>query len=589
MTPSPLTDNPPRLARARRRLRAVPAVVWCITGLHVALMATYTLLYLPYTNPDEAQHQDMVMAWRDGDGLAGPAERTLSAGVGNGAATTVRAFLARPYTDDEVPARGERPTYEEQGGYDPFAGDEVTRRISVGEPFPNQTTQHPPLYYATLAGVLEVTPGVDGLAWDQLVGLLRLANVAMLAPLPLLAWAAARPLARSPVVPVLAAAVPLLLPGVSRVGGTINNDNLLILLAGIVSVLVVRVCAGRVGLRTAAVVGAVTGLALLTKGFALVLPPIVAGAYLVAWRRGRGAFPWRPLVVAQAVAFAVGGWWWVLNLVRFGRVQPGGFGSEARALMRPPEVPDDVARRPLDFVDGFTAEMSRRIVAWLGLVEPPRFPFRFALLIMVVIAAGVVLALVLRRSEVPRGIAVLCVLPTVGLLSFVAVNSYSSWWRYQVFNGIQGRYLYAGIVGVAVAAAAGWAALARPRARPWLPLGALGLAAVAQVVAAAIVVDVFWMPRDPGALEVLELDNGLATIARWSPWPVAITALPLLAVAILGPATAAAAVGFARREAGAAGPGSSSDPVDAAPAQDAGYLGADAARAQPDVDATASA
>lgn len=563
MTSTPSATDPdlqPR--RARQAVRSVPPVVWLLTGLHVAIMATYSFLYLPYTNPDEAQHEDMVMAWHDGDGLARPTERTLSAGVGNGAARSLRAFFQHPYADDEVVPRGERPTFAELGGLDPFAGDEVTRRIAVGEPFPNQMTQHPPLYYASLAGLLAVTPGADGLAWDQTVGYLRLVNVAMLAPLPLLAWAAARPLARSPAVPVLAATVPLLLPGVSRIGGTINNDNLLILLSGIVMALAVRVCVGHLGLRLAVTIGAVTGLALLTKGFALVLPLVVAGSYPVAWRRERQqegiAVPWRPALAALGVAFAVGGWWWVRNLVLHGRVQPGGFGPEARARMRPPVVPDSVNRNPVEFVDGFTAEMSRRIVAWLGLVEPPYFPFRLAFVIMVLIAAGVVLAMVLRRSEVPRGIAVVCVVLPVAILAIVAQGSFRNWWRYQVFNGVQGRYLYAGVVGVAMVAAAGWTASVRPRARPWLPLGSLAIAGVAQAVAAAIVLDTFWMPPDPGGLAVLDLEHGLAALARWSPWPMGLTAMPLLAVALLGSASAVACVRFALR--------SDREPADRAPA-----------------------
>jgi hypothetical protein len=56
---------------------------------------------------------------------------------------------------------------------------------------------------------------------------------------------------------------------------------------------------------------------LLTKGTSLVLPLIVAAAYLVGWRRAKASFPWRPAAIVT-VAGAVGGLWWLRNLLEFG-------------------------------------------------------------------------------------------------------------------------------------------------------------------------------------------------------------------------------------------------------------------------------
>ena len=60
--------------------------------------------------------------------------------------------------------------------------------------------QHPPLYYEAMAGVLRVErwllPGDDLPPLDREIGLLRLANVLLLVPLPLLAWAIVRRLGR---------------------------------------------------------------------------------------------------------------------------------------------------------------------------------------------------------------------------------------------------------------------------------------------------------------------------------------------------------------------------------------------------------
>jgi 4-amino-4-deoxy-L-arabinose transferase-like glycosyltransferase len=506
----------------------VPLVVWCVTGLHIAVMAAYALLYLPYTNPDEAMHHDMVVAWLDGDGFARPGERELSEGVYDGFTVGFDAYVRPPFTDDTVLPRSERPTLEELGGDRPST-----------YPYPNQMTQHPPLYYGVLASLLAVVPGDTHWAWDQVVGVLRFANVLLLAPLPILAWATTRQLTSSSAAAMSAAFVPLLLPGLSRVGGSINNDNLLTLLAGILTLLLVRVCLGSTGRGTAIAVGAVTGLALLTKGFALVFIPIIALAYLVAWRRSRRA-PWVPLLIAEGVAFVVGGWWWLRNLLVFGSVQPVGVGRQALEAIRGPEAATSLPRPILGFLEGFFDEFSRRIVAWLGLTEPPNFPFWVAATVMVLLVAGVVLALALgRRAAVTAGTVAVCVLPTVLILAMVVYGSYTNWRTYLQFSGVQGRYLYPGIVGVAAITAIGWSTVLA-RGRRFLPLATLALAGFAQFMAAKLIVATFWLPPWAGSTRVGDADVAWETIARWSPWPGAVTLVVFLALVAFAAATLAA-------------------------------------------------
>lgn len=517
-----------RLARSLHRLlRSVPRVIWLITGLHMCLMASYAFLSLQYTQGDEAQNHDMVVAWMNGEGLTPPGERQLATGVLESHRLVFSIYHAPPFTNHDPPPRGERPTRGELGGDKPTTGEQ-----------PNQMTQHPPLYYAILAGIQYAIPGDPGWAWDQSVIFLRMINVLILAPLPILAWAAVRPLTLSVAAPTAAAMVPLLFPGIARVGGSINNDNLLILLGGILTALLIRVCLGNLRLRMAVAVGTVTGLALLTKGFALAFPPVVALAYLVGWRNARGGVPWMQALVAQIVAFAVGGWWWGLNLLRFGVLQPGGRGSEAREQLHGPKVPDSVPRDSLEFVQGFAQRLSNRIVAFLGRLEPSAFPFRLALVVFGVLGVGAVCTLVLRkRSDISLGVVAIALLPVVGILLIVVGGSYRHWNEYLVFSGVQGRYLYSGIIGVAVVTATGWSGLLSGTRR-WLPLGLLVLAGMVQFVAAKIVVDIYWLPPGFGGLRPDRVSKAFAEIARWSPWPVGITILPFLGIVAFGVATA---------------------------------------------------
>jgi hypothetical protein len=533
-----------------RRLSSVPPSVWLLTALHVASMLAYTVLYLPYTNPDEAQHHDMVIAWSTGDGLAAPGERFVVRGIGEGWADSMTAFYFPPFGGHDFPPRGERPTFDEQGGADAF---DATGFPGGGAAFPNQLTQHPPLYYASLAAVRAIVPGGDALAWDQAVGLLRFVNVAMLAPLPILGWAAAKRLGARRQVATAAAAFPLVLPGLTRLGSAVNNDNLLILLTGILTVQLIALARGGVGTRRLVTTGVVAGLALLTKGFALAFVPALALAVLLGGRRAGARWPWRAWAIGLGTAFVAGGWWWPLNVIRFGTVQPNGYGDFPRELIHGPPASPDLPRDLFDFVDGYLDQLTRHLVATLGLLQPPVFPFPLTMVVVTAAAVGLVAALARRpeRPEPPNRRAIVLavvVVPLAGTAAILTQGVYAHWHTYLVWQATQGRYFFPLGVGLAAAATAGWGALAG-RFRRWLPVAGLALALVAQLVALELVVDHFWTPLGrPSRFEAL--GDAVQAIVDRSPWPVGLTALPFLTAAVLWPVVVAVAVRDAVREPG---------------------------------------
>jgi small subunit ribosomal protein S36 len=134
-----------------------------------------------------------------------------------------------------------------------------------------------------MATVLRVERAIAGgpASTDRELALLRLANAAVVAPLPLLAWWAARRFGHDHRTGVVAAISLLAVPMLTHIGSTLNNDNLLTLLGAVLVALLAGVLRGDRSVRTAVLVGAVVALALLTKAFAAVFPPIVALAYLV--------------------------------------------------------------------------------------------------------------------------------------------------------------------------------------------------------------------------------------------------------------------------------------------------------------------
>jgi 4-amino-4-deoxy-L-arabinose transferase-like glycosyltransferase len=518
--------------------RRPPLLVWALLGLHVAVMVMCSILYPATYGYDEPQHLDMAYAYSKSLHLYGPGERKVAEGV----ARTQKGpgFPPRKaFPDQPVRPRDQRPSFDAQGGDHQLQGG-----------LPNQQVQHPPLYYLMGAAVLRV-PGVGGLHYDQQIWLLRMLSMLALAPLPLLAWATARALLGPGPPALVAAALPVSVPGLSRIGASFTNDSLLILLGAVVLWLLARVLAGDFRVRTGALLGGTLVAALLTKGFALVLPPVVLAGYLVAarrhpppaatgaaspagpWRRGR---PMVPALVALGLS-GIGLLWWLRNLVRYGAVQPNGWGPAAYARIVGPPRPGGT---PWEFAHGFAYRLGLRIWGGIGLPETPRlaiqlcFGWGFALILLIVV--GVLVG----HTRWP--LAILC-LPTVLTTLIVASES---WSLFHTHGGklvaIQGRYLYVGLTGLAVAFAAG---LLRSTPRTWarwLPGVMVVLAVGTQVWAWRTLTQAWWVPAAARGRLGPAVRGAIDGMSAWSPFPAVPTFAPFVASALL--ALAATALAF---------------------------------------------
>ena len=510
----------------------VPLTVWAVTALHVGLLLTFSLLYPPFTGFDETQHVDAVLSIRHGDGWPAPQERQLSEGIVAVATPLLQAASALPFSDDELPPRDERPSVAELG----------VERDSVGQLLPNQITQHPPLYYGLQAAVLAVLPGSADWPFDRTVGVLRLVSVLLMAPLPLLAWAMARTLRAPPLVGQVAALLTVSVPQLQRVGSSVNNDAAYTLAFATVLLLLARVAVGDVGRRLVVLTGVAVGVAMLTKGFALVLPLAVGLAFLVGGRRsGRS---WTagllPGFLSLVVAFVVGGWWWLRNLLLYGTVQPSGWPPSYRDVLRlEPRAPGEPA--PLgDFLAGSYSRLSERF--WGGLeinyVGPDSFPHELTNALAVAALVAVVAAVAgAGRSRLPLLVAVL-----VPFASTVAILGYGIWTGYSYsldFPGAQGRYLFGSVPSLSVAVALGLVVLAR-RASRAVPVAAVLLALGMQAAGLYSVVSRNWLPAYDGRGRVARYREALDGVVDYAPWPspvtlavLALTALAAVAVLVL--------------------------------------------------------
>ncbi len=515
-----------------RHLVVVPVAAWLVAALFVGLLGAWSVLARTYYAPDEPQHVDMVLALIDEPRWPGVADRMLGTRVADSLVPAGFSDTGSPFernreavtTEDAIP-RGQRPAYAD------FGADEPTEWI-------NAVPQHPPLYYAVGAVALWAAPGHEHWAFDRVVGFLRLLNIVIVAPLPLLAYAGARRLT-APAVGVAAAAgaghsrdgvaaaagaghsrvalaAPVALLGVpqlTHIGSTVNNDNLLITLVGLLTVLLVYVATGDTTRRTALVVGVVGALALLTKGFALFLPLWIASAYVLAWAR-RGLPAWRPPLVAAVVALAVagvgGGWWWLRNVVVYRTIQP-----------TPGPLPAAEAGFEPRFVDWLEPAWSFLVArywgsfGWVDISLHPLYIDRAAWTLGILLALGFVFRRAADRWW--RADLVLLILPTVLILVIAMYGSWSTYTYAGRITGMQGRYLLPGVVGLAIVVAVGLGSVLRGRLGGLGALLLLGAAARFQYLAAVVVLYWYYGDRDAPSLRA-----SIEAMLAWQPWPPAL-------------------------------------------------------------------
>ena len=491
-----------------------PAVVWALTLLGFLMSVSSSLILPVYLGYDEPQHVDMVASVAWGHGWPGPGERQVAKGVAKGAEPYYGQQLKiRPLDKAlvKIKPRGERPSTSELGGDFPSSGR------------PNQIVQHPPLYYA-LDAVVMASVNAQSWPYDQFVSMLRVLSALLVAPLPLLVWAIARRVRAGPSVEVAAAALSLTIPGLTRLSGLVNNDGFLIITTTALLLGLVHVATGDLRRRTAVVVGLLTGLALLSKGFALTLPVLVVLAYLLGSRSVRKL---GPLLWALGVGFLTGGLWWVRNVLVYGSLQPQGFGAKTLATVqgnpRPPGSHIDASI----FWTAVQDRLARTFWGGVGIASQPTLTKTGGTVLFVVLFVLIIAGLTVGvRGRGQRGSLTLLLLPLPLTLALVLRSSWSDFVHFNQASGLQGRYLYIAIAGYALSVALAGDRLLGP-ARLALPLLAVITMLLMQGMHANRMVRSLWLKNGQGSLR-----DALAGIEVLSPWPNAVTELVFAATVV---------------------------------------------------------
>jgi len=501
-----------------------PPAVWLAVLLFALVGALWSVAVPAYRAPDEAAHVDLVLYLAEGHGYPAYDRRFFGEEIGlDTDRHLIDLTVPWPRFDAaDAPDGDDLPDVDDLGGTEPDAEARRGDPRRAGYPYVyNQMPQHPPVYYEAMATVLRVErwllPG-DGLPpLERELGLLRLVNVLLIAPLPLLAWATAVRLGGGARAATVAALLPLCVPQLSHIGAAVNNDNLLTLLGGVLAVALAGVARGRRSRRTDVVVGLALGLALLTKAFALMFVPAVVAAYAVgAWTTGRRRDNAKGLALSGLVAASLGAWWWIDNWVREGEPAPTTESLTRTTAQRP----DDFASDPVAFLWTFSGRIVSRVWAWIGF-GIPKFsfdPWVVAGASLAVAGAVAVAAATAQRGRsteggVRRVDVVLAWIPVVLVTLFVARRAWGLYETTGRYAFIQGRYLFCALVAPAAVVAIG---VARVLGR-WAALTVLGLGLAGQAWMLGVVVRGSWTGR--GAFGAL--DGMLA----WCPWPVPVVAL----------------------------------------------------------------
>jgi hypothetical protein len=496
-----------------------PLLVWVVTLVFVSLATMCTFLYPSFTGYDEAAHVDLTYSYYNGNAFYDPGDRLISVGVEH-AADQIQPPVGQPLKSTPPNPRGLRDSFDALGGDAALADSPA-----------NQMVRNPPLYYAIGAGVMHLVPGSHDLPYDRWVAILRYLSILMIAPLPILAWATTKTLVGHGPAAVAASTLPLALPNLTRIGASVNNDNLLILLTGILALMLAKVIAGDLRARTGFGIGVVLALACLTKSYGLALTVVVAIAYLIAWFRHRTE-PWVPLGWAAGVTLAGAGWWWIRNLVLFHTLQPGGIGDPYNPGTAAVIGPDQSSPGHTigDFLNDYMATIVPRIWGGIGLPEYPEFARNLTWVWAGIVVVGALLALGFGfRGRGGRGSVVVFIVPTV---FFLALPMEQSARRY-LFNGwltsTQGWYLYPTITAIAVLVGVGYSRALGRKLAPWLPLVIVLGALATQAMAWRQLLKTWWVPPNiSGKSE--QTKQALRAVLHWSPWPDPVTTAPFVAV-----------------------------------------------------------
>lgn len=427
---------------SRRRFAALTAA---LTFCFLVWQALWALTTRPFGTPDEPMHVNSIIRVASTGEWPEPGEAYLDKSIfrashqsgllqagwqdfGHSHKTSTR--LGAPALYASVPVAPHRQR-EPLGSTHPVVTDQSH----------DQMTQHPALYYRLAGGALAAAGGLDW-PWDRQLQFLRLFSVLLTAPLVPCTIYTVRRMGASRSGALLSSTLLYALPQVMFVTGAASNDSLAIGAGALVMAGVASAMFGHGGWMAVCVTGAALGLSLWTKGTTIPLGLVVGLAFLLnprlGWRRGiaRG-------VSAGLLGLILGGWPWIHNFLLYGRFQPSG-GSRPVNATPGTDVPHLVNGSAQRFLSTFWGDFGGDNVVSLALQ-----------VVGTAVLVGIFVLAFTRQLGMRLRLANFLCYP-VAVLGVLMAGAWETFRATGAVTGMQGRYLYPGLVGIVAALAAAW-------------------------------------------------------------------------------------------------------------------------------------
>lgn len=305
----------------------------------------------------------------------------------------------------------------------------------------DQLTQHPPLYYQIVAGTMNLT-GVMDWPWDRQLLFIRLVSALMTLPLiPSIVYTA-RKVGASRLVSLVTGTFVFAIPQLVFATSVASNDALGIGAGALTIAGIAAAMFGKGSWCPVVFSGIMLGIGLWSKGTFIPMGLVVGLAFLLnksvpSWRRRLAQG-----ISAGVIGVALGGFWWIRNYVMFGSFQPKG-------LVRSSALEGTDFARYFRQTFRLIVDSSWGQFGWLEWWLP--------WWLISILAMSALVSLVVSITKGPDRIKRFNLVLFYGLVGLVLIVK--AWGTFQDLGyvaGVQGRYMFPGVVGLIVVGAAAW-------------------------------------------------------------------------------------------------------------------------------------
>lgn len=382
----------------------------------------YALIMPPFSGPDELFHYNSVLRVIQGGGWPLPYEATILE-------NTKTAVIESGYKAGNIIPNENIVT-------EPKLRSNFLKEPNANTSKVDNMVQHPPLYYYFSAFILKIF-SLFSERWDHAIFIMRLVSSLLVATSIIFISKTIINVGLSPKLALVGSTSVLAIPMLLMQSGYVNNDNLLILATSACFYFLTKKWPNKLHFFHPSIfAGLFLGIALLTKGFALLLIPFVFFLSILTNQK-ENKKNWLLILIPQFVGLIVGGWWWVRNLILLGKIQPSVYGIATH---------NGVMSEKYDFlvfISTFFSRLNRTF--WTRAV---RMEIAIPDLILDIAGIMVLMAILIALIFNKKRIILLVVLSYILLITAVlfARSNHVFYYFGSATRGIQGRYLFSGLL-----------------------------------------------------------------------------------------------------------------------------------------------